>query len=446
MELSGFGIRDIAQAGFKSVSMDMNLLYPAAEFDSIIKNGSIRNKKNIPIWEKPELMRNEIRLIRNKYEECGLDIQLVRAPFFSRTAELFQSMLQEYKDTSHFDLLDLLLKISTECINLCGEMNCPYIVIPPVCCHASNETGWEINEEYYLALADAALKNRVTILLQNQYFEFNGHLVKGAFSDNIKAAEFIDRINEYVQTRFAERKAGDFRMDVFGFCLDIGVCNICGQDMREYILPLGQRIKSVIIRDCDGQHDDALLPFTCVSQNRSKTDWLSLIRGLREVAYDGQLVFDLKDTASAFRPLLIQPILKLAKTVADYFAWQIGIENQLKKYNSIVLFGAGNMCRDFMKCYGEKYPPLFTCDNNSGRWGESFCGLEIKPPDALLELSEDCGIFICNIYYNEIAEQLKCMGVHNIEFFNNEYMPSFYFDNLEMWKDDKDRSTDKGSN
>ena len=36
------------------------------------------------------------------------------------------------------------------------------------------------------------------------------------------------------------------------------------------------------------------------------------------------------------------------------------------------------MCRNYMKCYGEKYPPKFTCDNNPKLWGTNFCGLEVK--------------------------------------------------------------------
>ena len=36
------------------------------------------------------------------------------------------------------------------------------------------------------------------------------------------------------------------------------------------------------------------------------------------------------------------------------------------------------------------------------------------------------------LYKNEIEEQLRKMGLANpIEFFNDEYMPSFYFDRLE---------------
>lgn len=84
-----------------------------------------------------------------------------------------------------------------------------------------------------------------------------------------------------------------------------------------------------------------------------------------------------------------------------------------------------------MKCYGGKYPPRFTCDNNQALWDTDFCGLTVKNPSCLKELPEDCAIFICNIYYREIERQLRDMEIKNpIEFFNDEYMPSFYFDRL----------------
>ena len=140
----------------------------------------------------------------------------------------------------------------------------------------------------------------------------------------------------------------------------------------------------------------------------------------------------IRDTAAAFSPLLRSQLMIFAKATAEYFKWQIEIENLLKKYTSIVLFGAGNMCRNYIKCYGEKYPPLFTCDNNQKVWGTNFCGLEVKSPEALKKLPCNCGVFICNIYYHEIEQQLRDMGVENIEFFNDEYMPSFYFDRLKM--------------
>ena len=82
------------------------------------------------------------------------------------------------------------------------------------------------------------------------------------------------------------------------------------------------------------------------------------------------------------------------------------------------------MCLNYMKNYGEEYPPLYTCDNNPSRWGETFAGLEIRNPEDLKSLPSDTAIFICNVYYREIEEQLKTMGLSNpIERFNDEYLP-----------------------
>ena len=42
----------------------------------------------------------------------------------------------------------------------------------------------------------------------------------------------------------------------------------------------------------------------------------------------------------------------------DYLAWQIHMADAMKKYDHIVLFGAGNMCRNYLTNYGEQYPPF----------------------------------------------------------------------------------------
>ena len=77
-----------------------------------------------------------------------------------------------------------------------------------------------------------------------------------------------------------------------------------------------------------------------------------------------------------------------------------------------------------MRYYGEKYPPLFTCDNNRSLWGTQKEGIEVKKPEDLKNIPADCAIFICNIYYREIEEQLRDMGIQNkIEYFNDEVLP-----------------------
>lgn len=75
--------------------------------------------------------------------------------------------------------------------------------------------------------------------------------------------------------------------------------------------------------------------------------------------------------------------------------------------------------------------PLYTCDNNPHLWGSRLDGLEIHNPEDLKKLDKDTAVFICNIYYREIEQQLRKMGLPNpIVYFNDEYLPQFHFERL----------------
>ncbi len=392
----GQGIMDLKNAGFANVVLDMGMYCTGDDLENFGCPGAGKKKAE------------GLTVLLNKAREKQLQISAAYAPRLLR-------------NTKRTDLNDVLKGILEESIRLCGKIGCQYLVVRPLFAGVEKGEEWQVNRDFYLQLAMTARESNVTILLENQCSDVGGHLVRGICSDGCEAAAWIDRLNE---------ECGEER---FGFCLDSGVCNLCGQNMYEFACMLGERVKMVILRDCDGHHESAMLPFTCAFHRKSQTDWLSLIRGLRAVGFDGQLALEITDTAAAFSPILRPEMLSLAKSVGDYFRWQIEIENQLKKYKAIVLFGAGNMCRNYMKCYGEKYPPLFTCDNNKALWGTSFSGLEVKPPEALREIDDDCGIFICNIYYREIEKQLRDMNITNpIAFFNDEYMPAFHFNRLEQ--------------
>lgn len=263
------------------------------------------------------------------------------------------------------------------------------------------------------------------VLIKNEYIDFNGRPIRRVHNDAVDIAARIDKQNEL---------AG---FEKYGCCLDVGVCTVLGQNMYDYILTLGNRIKAVILRDTDGDCNNALLPFTSSNRGSSRTDWLNLIRGLREIEFDGALIMDFCDTGAVISGLLREQFLSMAYSIGTFLSWQIGMLSMLKKHSMRVLFGAGNMCRNYMKCYGDEFPPLFTCDNDKRRWGEQFEGLEIKPPETLKELPSECAIIICNIYYKEIRQQLRDMNIQNpIEYFNDEYMPSYYLDKLEYWEGD----------
>ncbi len=264
-------------------------------------------------------------------------------------------------------------------------------------------------------------------LIKNSAIDLNGRYVRGKCSDAMELARYIEELN---------KAAG---CEKYGFCLDIGICNMLRQNIYDFIMDFDSEIKALILRDNDGYSDSALLPYTSVEKGCPHMDWLNLVRGLREIDFDGVLIMDFSHTAAAFPPLLRELLLPMAYSMARYFKWQFSMKTVLKKYHTRVLFGAGNMCRNYMKCYGEEFPPFFTCDNNEKRWGEWFEGLEIKAPEALRELPSDCAIFICNIYYKEIEKQLREMGISNpVEYFNDAYMPSYYFDRLDYWEGKND--------
>ncbi|MBQ1880468.1 MAG: hypothetical protein II156_02415, partial [Lachnospiraceae bacterium] len=160
------------------------------------------------------------------------------------------------------------------------------------------------------------------------------------------------------------------------------------------------------------------IPFTLTGA----VDWGSFFRGMRGIDFDGELIFEIGTSMAAHPIPLSGDVVRLVFRTAEYFRWQIEMDRMVAKYPRRVLFGAGNMCRAYMRDYGREYPPLFTVDNDSRVWGSTFEGLEVKQPEALKELESDVAIFICITYYREIREQLLAMGLTNpIEEFNDEY-------------------------
>lgn len=400
------GLGDMEKAGFTNLFLDLSVFASRYDLENFGKPGWKKNGWNYVV-ESPEELKNALSNMQSIWSGMQLKSNIAMAPFLLR-------------DTKRDDLNDLQKKLTEESILACGKIGCQYLIVRPLSAGIAKEDFWEINQEYYMQLAELAKENNVTLLLENQCQCFHGHFIRGICADGTEAAEWVDKLNE---------KAGEER---FGFCYNVGTANLCGQNMYDFIQTVDSRIKAVMLSDCNGNQENAMMPFTAVNQGKSQTDWLNLIRGLRKIGFDGELILNASDTANAFSPILRPTFLQLAKATADYFKWQIEMENLLKKYPSRVLFGAGNMCRNYMKSYGKDYPPLFTCDNNSAIWCTELCGLEVKAPEALKNLPKDCAVFICNIYYREIQEQLREMGIENpIEFFNDEYMPDFYFDRLE---------------
>ncbi len=314
-------------------------------------------------------------------------------------------------------LIEINSLLVKESIALSSKLGCKFLIVSPLSIGVTKEENWDINKKFYTTLASASKEHNVQILLENKPKDLHGHYVRGVCADPYEVVCWIEELNKEVKE------------EIFGFSMDMGVCNLFGQDIYDFIKIVQKYLKVVIIRDNDGRTNDSLMPFSAIGNGMPKTEWINLIRGLRSIFYDGEVVLNIKSTANVYSHLLHSTILQTSKAIIDFLIWQIEIEKRLSESKKIVLFGAGNMCKNYINSYGEKYPPMFTCDNNEERWGENFNGLEIKSPEELKNLPDDCVIFICNIFYSEIAEQLKKMGIKNkIEFFNDEYLPTLQFE------------------
>ncbi len=408
------GVKAILDAGFDSALLTVSAVCSPGEFRDLRRNNFKRYDDQIFITETPEKTRSLIReRICKNAGEMGLRLPAAMTPSIAM-------------DISH-DMIDnsVVKIIAEETLKAAIEAGCGSAIIHPLFAGVNIRDEWDINREFYLKLAGIAdeLESDIKILLINRGRDVNGHIIRGICAEPQEAVSWVDRLNE---------EAGK---DRFGLCFDVGMATLCGQDIYEAIVPLGDRLRAVIVRDCDGIHDISMIPYSAIEHGRS-TDWLGFFRAMRKVDFDGELILDISDTYSGYILQLQLSILKFACEIGDYFKWQIGMERMVKKYDSRVLFGAGNMCRAYMKDYGDEYPPLFTCDNNPSRWGEEFCGLTIENPEKLKDLSPDTAIFLCNIYYDEITAQLHEMGLPNpIERFNDEYMPSFHMERLRMAKE-----------
>ncbi len=400
------GIKDIVEAGFDKAVLDVNAVCDPKEFINLGINNYERESKRVYLTEQPLKLISEVqKKILGNAKGMKLEFPIAMAPSIS-PATIQKKKLDPAKINETYRIL------AAETLRLAIANNCEAVIIPPIFLGISPKDEWNINKSFYKELDESASeqKSDVQILLLNMCKDINGHLVRGVCAEPDEAVNWVDELNE------------ECRQERFGFCYDIGAGTLSGMDLMEAIAPISHRLKAVIVRDCDGVHDAAMLPFTACFKSQ-QTDWPSMVKGIMRAGFDGFFIMDVGDSYLNMPSMYRGDVLKMSHKLGNYFMWHINMPKTVRKYDKRVLFGAGNMCRNYLLNYGKECPPLFTCDNNSSRWGETFDGLTIEPPDKLKELSPDTAIFICNSYYREITDQLKNeMKLPNpIEYFSDEY-------------------------
>jgi len=101
------------------------------------------------------------------------------------------------------------------------------------------------------------------------------------------------------------------------------------------------------------------------------------------------------------------------------FDFELAAEDLTGK--TIVIFGAGQMFEHYMEHQGHRFPPAFIVDNNPAKWSTNVHGIPVKSPEELLTVpSDQLRLIICNIYFREIAKQLRQMNIHDFYIYVQE--------------------------
>lgn len=94
-----------------------------------------------------------------------------------------------------------------------------------------------------------------------------------------------------------------------------------------------------------------------------------------------------------------------------YDAGRFEIDFESLKKKKIILFGAGNVARDYLGYAGTEYPAERILDNNPKRWGDSLLGVKICGPEILNSADlKDAVVIVTSTFFKEIETQLQEMG------------------------------------
>ncbi len=253
----------------------------------------------------------------------------------------------------------------------------------------------------------------MTLLIENSNVEKNEVYIYGPFSEGRKLCAIVSDIRSR------------YNYDNVGICADIGVSNLLGSNLKAFIEDCMSCLVLVHVNDNDGAEDVAQMPFTfTVGRGTRATDIYRVIGMLIKYDFSGFIVFNNVGTWKRTPAVLHHSMIRLLEGMAAEWEKEFGFADKLNQDGrQLILFGAGNMFRDYMISFGDKYPPKFIVDNNKEVWGEERLGIEIKSPDAILDIPpEERNVWICNMNYEPIGKQLKNMGIEYDCFIDQYYI------------------------
>lgn len=209
---------------------------------------------------------------------------------------------------------EYIIKVTEKLFAVCEYLGCKTIVIHPwPGPNLRKEAEREINLSFYRKLISAAKKYHITICLENLFKHYDLDCYDGALSNVDEAVWYIDTLNA---------EAGE---EIFGFCLDVGHAVVTSANLYHYITTLGKRLTVLHIHDNDGKSDSHMIPYTQMDRRgiRTRIDWESFLRGLKEIGYEGPLAFEVFRGIHVL-PERVRPYgLRMVSEIGKYFRERI---------------------------------------------------------------------------------------------------------------------------
>jgi len=202
-------------------------------------------------------------------------------------------------------------------IVIAEALEIPYVVVHPFKMQYlyGRERERQENIAYFQMLIPLAKQCGVKICLENLYENMGTRIVEGVCADPEDAIWYVDTLNEL---------AGE---ELFGFCLDTGHLQLAKRDPYDFITKLGSRLKILHIHENDAVGDLHQLPFSFGMSKEEGLDWDGIIRGLREIGYQGTLSFETFPCVNSFPKGMADSVLEAIHAVGMYLKEEIEKRN-----------------------------------------------------------------------------------------------------------------------
>ncbi|MBE6930696.1 MAG: sugar phosphate isomerase/epimerase [Clostridia bacterium] len=141
--------------------------------------------------------------------------------------------------------------------------------------------------------------------------------VLGALLDHVKGTPLVICMENLYKTDL-DTSAGlmalmrEANHENLGICLDTGHLNLTGEPQIDFLRACGSYVKALHITDNEGERDQHIIPF-----GKGTVDFFSVVRGLREIGYDGLFNYEIPGDRHAPDQILRYK-LRYLHSVTDY--------------------------------------------------------------------------------------------------------------------------------